>query len=158
MFLLPKQKFHTTVYYDLFRLFFVKSPLLKMYLFSSFFSRYTLFSVCPFVFPPKLQQVVLHFQTTWNMSKLRPTYNWTQWCVVARLMLYASPDDRCLCRNGRKTVEKYFGISSSTSGRVWQEYRDQVLIGVLYPDLTVKKVGTMGRKSQFTPEIKNQVG
>ena len=66
-----------------------------------------------------------------------------KWCIISRLMLYASPDDLVLCKNGRKTVENYFGVSSTTIARIWKSYRDQVMNGVLYPDLSTNIVGAV---------------
>ena len=62
------------------------------------------------------------------------------WCIIFILILYASPDDLVLCKNGRRTVENYFGISSTTIARVWMSYQDQVMNGIFYPDLSTNKV------------------
>ena len=62
-----------------------------------------------------------------------------------------------LIDGGMKKVAERFSLNKSTIKRIFQDYRDELLKGQVYPDLEPKTKKNCGVKSQLSDEVKENI-
>lgn len=80
-----------------------------------------------------------------------------KWAIVVRVIQETNRASKRLKTGSLDLITEEFQVSKRTVQRIYTEYKTQINMGILVPDMTSKKPDRCGAESKLTPEVAENI-